>query len=118
MCHKCDKEVIEMGILESDMPNLPYKLAKWLCMVADCKNACRVRDYGIAPLYYWPVKVRRKEDGGWYGGWVSSMHGYICSAHWPEFKKGKKAFCNKHANTIQFHLDRVQPIIKAKRHNQ
>ncbi len=103
-----------MGILESDLPNLPYKLVKWQCMVDGCKNACRVRDYGIAPHYYWPVRVFRAEDGSWYGGWITALHGYICSTHWKEVNKGRVAFFRKHACTEQFLLSRITPITKSK----
>lgn len=115
MCHDCDKEVIEMGILESDLPNLPYTPVRWFCMVEGCKCKTTVRDYGIAPLYYWPVRIRRDKDGTWYGGWASCLHGYICSRHFKEYKANRKQFCYKYARDQKQMLSRIQPIIKKKK---
>lgn len=103
MCDRCDKEVIEMGILDSDLPYLPYTLMKWYCMVDGCTCSCRVRDYGIPPLYYWPVKIHRGKDGSWRGGWTTCFHGYVCSKHFKELRQiGEGAFFRKHAGTWEY----------------
>lgn len=100
MCKRCDKEVIEMGILESDLPNLPYQVVKWQCMAPGCFCTTTIRDYGIAPFYWWPVRIIREEKWTphydfeknkmitkhvWRGGWFdASDHGRLCSKHWTE----------------------------------
>lgn len=114
MCHNCDREVAEMGVLESDLPNLPFKTARWYCMVEGCKCKTTIRDYGLAPIYWWPVKVLRLSDadGTWRGGWTSALHGYICSRHFKEYRKNRYAFCRKHARTEKSMLERVVIIDK------
>lgn len=97
MCQYCDKQVIEMGILESDLPGLPFKPAKWICIVKGCHHSTKIRDYGIAPFYFWPVKVVRAKDGSWRGGWTDLSHGYICGKHFPEYKKYSNEFFRNHA---------------------
>jgi hypothetical protein len=114
MCQRCDKEVIEMGILESDLPNLSYSLVKWKCVVDGCRGATKLRDYGIPPLYYWPVKILREKDGAWRGGWVTPEHGYICSRHFKEYKQNSVGFWRKHANTVEYLFSKIIPIIKSK----
>lgn len=118
MCERCDKEVIEMGILDSDLPNLPYKLVNWHCMVADCRCKTKIRDYGIAPLYYWPVKIFRGKNGSWRGGWADCTHGYICSRHFKEYEKDPRAFCRQHQRDHGAMLAKITPIVKSKLHKK
>lgn len=97
MCKRCADEVKAMDIRDTDLPMLPYKEAHWQCIVPGCKGKCKVRDYGIAPYYYWPVKVRyihkhKMSHAGWRGGWVDSMHhAYMCSKHWDPIMTRKMA---------------------------
>lgn len=111
MCQRCDKEVIQMGVLESDLPNLPYKFANWFCMVPGCTHKAKVRDYGLAPYYYWPVIIRRKPDG-WRGGWFRADHGYLCGAHWADLKREGRAWWRSHLISEKELLEKVQPIAK------
>jgi hypothetical protein len=89
-----------MGILESDLPNLPHKLLKWRCICDGCRGVTKLRDYGISPIYYWPVKVRRyKNKAGedmWRGGWTNLDHGYICGKHWHQYKLDPDHFYRKY----------------------
>jgi|ERR1700761_1606158 len=89
MCERCDNVVIgEMDIRDTDLPNLPFKTGKWSCIVPGCKGGAKIRDYGIGPFFYWAVRVIRGEKG-WRGGWFSAPnHTYMCSKHWPMYKKG------------------------------
>jgi len=116
MCQKCDKEVIEMDILESDLPNLPYKLVWWYCMVEGCKCKTKMRDYGIPPIYYWPVRIIREKDGSWRGGWTIATHGYICSKHLKEYKQRGRQFFRDNITTEEKLLAKVVPIIKSKQY--
>lgn len=109
MCDRCDKEVIDMGILESDIPNLPYKPMHRFCIVDGCKGKTTIRDYGIAPLYFWPVKITRTKTK-WRGGWVSSLHGYICSKHFKEYNAGHVAFMRKHITNDKTMMDKVKKV--------
>lgn len=103
-----------MGILESDLPNLPYKPVKWRCVVDGCRGATRLRDYGIAPFYFWPVKIRREKNGAWRGGWVTPEHGYICSRHFVAYQKNSVGFWRSYANTVEYLFSKIIPIIKSK----
>jgi len=83
MCDICQKEVIERGIRNEDLPMLPYTRKKWLCVVAGCKHGSIVRDYGNDPYYFDPRKVvRNTKRGSWRGGWFDgSTHYCICAHH-------------------------------------
>lgn len=138
MCQDCDKEVINMDIRESDLPNLPYTPVHWFCIVPNCNCKTTVRDYGIAPIYWWPVKITRKErntyeweedgtwKGGrkiqvWRGGWATALHGYICSKHWDEMKK--TGWNKWHQEQLpatrelanEYLLTKIKPITKKKK---
>lgn len=68
-----------MDIRESDLPGLPFKVVYWFCIEEGCTNKVRVRDYGISPYYWHPVKIHRSKKG-WRGGWFGGMYHYhICS---------------------------------------
>ena len=83
MCLKCFEVIKDMDIRDSDLPNLPFTMVKWHCLVPGCKAHTKVRDYGLVPFYYWPVKVRYYKDGKWRGGWLENAgHWYLCSKHW------------------------------------
>lgn len=74
MCENCAQQVREIDIKDEDLQYLPYKLVKWCCCVPGCKGGLILRDYGISPLYYWPVKVKSFLKNGehrWRGGWIS-----------------------------------------------
>lgn len=127
MCQSCDKEVIEMGIMESDLPNLPYKLVNWHCVVEGCKGKTKLRDYGIAPFYFWQVKVYRGVKKGiemWRGGWMMPDHCYICSKHWRHLELDKEHFYKKHLydylkttdwrKVLEYLNTKVSPIVKSK----
>lgn len=107
-----------MGILESDLPNLPYKPMYWQCCVKDCRGKAKIRDYGISPFYFWPVKVIREigKDGvgRWRGGWINYDHGYICSKHFPEYKKGSRSFYEKYIFTPLNNQQTVNEYLKSK----
>jgi len=117
-----------MGVLESDLPNLPYTLVKWKCMCIGCKGATKLRDYGIAPFYYWPVKVVRSRDKAgvttWRGGWTNMEHGYICSKHFPQYKLDPHHFEQKYTfkylqttdpeKISQYLMSKIKPIKKSK----
>ncbi len=115
MCKSCDKTVREMDVRDTDLPQLPYTVMKWCCIVPDCKNHTKVHDYGISPLYYWPIKIRRLEDGSWRGGWFGATnHFYVCSKHWPLFKKGDLKYKDiEHNEEICF--SKIKPITKHKK---
>jgi hypothetical protein len=61
-------------------------------MVPDCSCKTIIRDYGMFPIYWWPVKVRRKKDGSWRGGWTTALHGYICGKHFKEYLLNSRQF--------------------------
>lgn len=87
MCGRCDRDVKEMDIRDTDLPNLPFKPGKWCCIVPGCKGGAKIKDYGIWPYFYWAVKVRRHDNGDWHGGWfVATNHVYLCSKHWPMYR--------------------------------
>ncbi len=88
MCHYCAKQVRNQGIKDSDLPYLPYKEVYEYCMIPNCKGKCKVRDYGIAPYYYWPVKIRYGKNS-WRGGWFMGTHGYLCSKHFKTVVNGQ-----------------------------
>lgn len=115
MCMHCDKVVIDMGILESDLPNLPFKLVKWVCIVDGCTCGTKMRDYGISPIFWWPVKITRKKDGSYRGGWTDFTHGYICNRHWPEYKQGHTAFFEKYATN---RIDITRSIVAIEKSKQ
>lgn len=132
MCQVCDKAVIEMGILESDLPNLPYKLVKWHCVCDGCNGATKLRDYGVSPYYFWPVKILRSGSGDeqkWRGGWTSFMDAYICSKHFAQYKLDSGHFWKKYlfgflkTNNIhkihKYLITKITPIEKSKlyKHN-
>lgn len=106
-------------------------------MVEGCRCKAKVRDYGIAPIYWWPVKITRKDvnthqwetddegkkvwRGGriehiWRGGWTSAFHGYVCSRHWKEAKQqGWHTWAKKHITTSEALLAKIKPITKTKK---
>lgn len=102
-----------MGIVESDLPYLPFTRVYWYCMVPGCSCRIIVRDYGIGPLYYWPCKVLRKPNGGWRGGWSDYMHGYICGKHYAEYKRDQRAFVKTHTRNEQYMASRIIPLKKS-----
>lgn len=113
MCKRCDKVVQEMDILDTDLPNLPYILKKWKCWVPDCRGGKAVRDYGIAPFYWDPVKVKRLANGRWRGGWFEvTGHWYMCSRHYRELDAiGQSAFIEKYGlrktDTEEYRISRI-----------
>lgn len=113
MCQHCDKLAADQDIRESDLPNLTYKLIHWLCMVPGCRGKAKIRDYGLAPLYWWPVQVRRFQKDGqdmWRGGWIQLDHGYICSRHFQVYKLDPDHFFKKY---IVEHLQKIyEPDVK------
>lgn len=76
-----------MGVLESDLPQLPYKFVKWQCMAPGCTSSVRVKDYGINPFYFWAIRIHHDEKKHfWRGGWFdASGHWRLCSRHWDDF---------------------------------
>lgn len=88
MCKNCADIVRnEIHIREPDLKCLPFKPAKWFCIVPGCKCHVKIRDYGLSPYYYWPVKRRYPKSGGWRGGWFDHTHPYMCSRHWELYRK-------------------------------
>lgn len=89
MCHRCEKQVIEQGVLESDLPMLPYTLVKWRCIVPGCRGGSRAKDYGMSPFYFDPCKRRHNEKKGtWRGGWFDATgHFYVCSHHSKQWER-------------------------------
>jgi len=89
MCKQCAQIIRDMDVRETDLPLLPHKSVKWHCIVPGCKGCVTVRDYGITPYYYWPVKIRYTNEG-YRGGWIdSTTHYYFCSKHWKPITKGE-----------------------------
>lgn len=87
-----------MDIRDTDLQYLPFKIAKWKCLIPGCKSHGRiVKDYGIPPFYFWPVKQRLYKDG-WRGGWFdASLHWVLCNKHLAEHEKlGHEAFNDKY----------------------
>ena len=79
MCKICNSQVEEMGIFPSDLPNLPFKLVKWKCMVKNCNHYKRVKDYGIKPFYRFGNKNAE---------WLDSFaHNFLCGKHFPIWKR-------------------------------
>lgn len=87
MCQNCYKIVLtEMDIRDTDLPNLPYTVVKVQCVVPGCDHGFKARDYGIAPYYYWPVKILYKKNESWKGGWFdASNHPIVCNRHWKNY---------------------------------
>jgi len=104
--------MIDLGILESDLPNLPFKPVHWFCMVDGCNCKTKVRDYGVSPIYWWPVKVRRNKDGSWRGGWSNCLHGYICSRHFREYKADHMTFMREHCRDHKKMFEKIILITK------
>lgn len=110
MCHHCDKQVSEMDIRDSDLPNLPYKLVKWKCIVKNCNRFTRMKDYGIDPLYHWGKKKNK---------WISVMlHFFLCPKHWPIYNRrhipGVEDPLIPMPKTIEEIQQTIIPIIKSK----
>lgn len=47
---KATAELMAMSAAELD--NVPFEVARWQCKIKFCKCFTRVRDYGLAPIYY------------------------------------------------------------------
>lgn len=105
-----------MDIRESDLPGLPYKPMRWFCMVEGCTCKTTVRDYGIPPIYWWPIRIIREKNGDWRGGWTSALHGYICSRHFKEYKANPRAFMKTHIRDADQLLSKIIPITKKLKH--
>lgn len=108
MCHQCASEVKEMDIRDSDLPYLPFKEVWEYCIVPGCKGRCKMRDYGISPYYYWPVKISNTKHG-FRGGWVHACHGYLCSKHWKPIVKRQMEMPER---TEEICLSRFKPVVK------
>lgn len=116
MCKNCAQQVKEMDVRDSDLPGLPYKVVHWNCIFPDCRGHAMVRDYGLGPLYYWPVKVYyNDEKQKWRGGWFDAgAHLYLCSRHWDPAVNGQIPF-PEHNQEIR--LSKISiPNKKQKRH--
>lgn len=101
MCERCDKEVAEQGVAESDLPYLPYTRGKCMCIDPGCRKYCIIRDYGLSPYYFWPVERRVLKSGCWRGGWVNmAVHFFWCEKH------------QKTVNTDEITADKVMARIK------
>lgn len=99
-----------MDIRDSDLPYLPYKEVWQYCIVDGCKGRCKMRDYGLFPYYWWPVKVRYSERG-YRGGWSHFMHRYACSKHWKQIQKREIDWPE---SSEEFCLSKFVPVIKKK----
>lgn len=124
MCKFCDKAVLDMDIQETDLPNLPYTLVRWACLIPGCR--CKntfLRDYGIAPYYYWPVKrVDMPKENRFKGGWVdSTWHWKLCFKHGAIYeKKGEEEgfkwlYHHGVRNTPEFLMSRFEVYNKKKK---
>lgn len=68
-----------------ELDNVDYTLKKWICGCKNCNNGTRVRDYGISPEYYWPVKGKDE--------WVDLTRNYLmCGKHNKFMKKLEKLY--------------------------
>lgn len=107
MCQRCEKKVIEKGILESDLSLLPYTYKKWKCIVPGCKCGSRVRDYGLGLYFYEAVKIRIDKQGdvrrgGW---WNIEFHWLMCAKHWPHRERIEKMM--KHKFCLEYSLTKI-----------
>jgi hypothetical protein len=110
MCHRCEKEVIDQGILESDLPLLPFKWVKWKCVVPLCRGGCRLKDYGNAPFYFDPARRVRRKDGARGGWWNVAEHFYMCGRHAKQWDRMVEAI--KHRFNAEYFLGKLVPIGK------
>lgn len=68
----------------TELDNVDYTLKKWICQCKGCTRGTKVRDYGIAPWYYWPKKGE---------GWLNLDTNYfMCGGHYPRMKKMEKLY--------------------------
>jgi len=84
-----DKEeeaaIVEMmAMTDAELELVPFTIVKWQCQGKGCTNGTKVRDYGIAPIYFHPRKSIR-----WF-----HIDDYIwnCSKHNKFVKRLQKSF--------------------------
>jgi hypothetical protein len=66
------------------LEQVPHDIKKWVCQCKRCTCGTKVWDFGMAPLYYWPVKK---------GQWVKIPNNYlVCGKHNRWFTRLEKSF--------------------------
>lgn len=92
-CEGCLAEreaaIQELRAMRSDqLQNVPFELVKWICAAKGCNRHTKLRDYGIAPFYWWTNKKK----------WMPThTNFYLCSKHWKIYSHLlKKGFENWH----------------------
>lgn len=91
MCTICKDAVAEMGVTEADLPNLAFKMYRWYCGVEGCQRYTRVKEFGLPPYFFWPVKQYHNEKKKlWRGGWIEgTAHAFLCGDHWKPVNDGR-----------------------------
>ena len=70
-----------MKLSKDELSKVPFERKKWMCICKGCDNKVNIKDYSIAPFYYW----RRH--------WVNTQtHFYLCSKHYKFVKHLEKSF--------------------------
>lgn len=94
------KELKSMSREELDQ--VPYDVVKWCCQGKNCTRGTKVRDYGIAPTYFWPRKNKEWLDispMGWF---------FMCGKHNKLWKRLKKNFTEEHIYNKLFDFSKTK----------
>lgn len=102
-----------MNMTREELDRVPYEIKLWGCQCKNCKNASRVRDYGVSPFFFSPRKGKKwgwKDLRDWY---------YICGRHWKFYKRllksyDRKTIDNKLLDGSVFPYEKVKDIPDSK----
>ena len=83
-----DQEAIQelMAMSEDQLLLVDFEVVKWCCQGKGCCNGTKVRDYGIAPLYY---KKHRSFKENFFD---INRYYWMCGKHYKLFKRLSKIF--------------------------
>lgn len=81
---KAIAELKSMSLIELDL--VDYDTVKWCCQGKKCNRGTKIRNYGIAPFYYWN---RKQKDAGWIN---LDNQFFMCAKHWKLWKRLKLKF--------------------------
>ena len=68
------KELLAMS--PNELAKVDHDGIRWTCCVEGCERYTYVRDYGVAPYYYWRKKFQKFDN-----------HRFYCGKHWQYFKR-------------------------------
>jgi len=73
-----EEEAIDilLKMSKSELDLVPYDTVKLICQAKGCKRHTKIRDYGIAPVYY----VHRFKIGQQWHNVLKSY--FLCAKHW------------------------------------